>query len=351
MTQTRPRVFFTAPNIHPEATGEEFVAWKWAEALSELVDLTVFSFERASKSQTLAETLPGARVITQPMPRLFARFPRFEAMAKPSYPIYMRAVRRTLRENRGAFDIAHQIMPQAARYPIPLRGNGVPYVIGPLGGALETPEAFQGEGASAAWYTRARALDHWRFRHDPWLRASYAESDLVLGVAPYMEDVLGNIPLKRFAPVLELGVADLAPLPPKSQTSGPVKLLHVGRGVRTKGLRDVVRAMGHLKESHPDLTLTSAGTGEEIAICKGEAETLGIADRITFLGQIDRAAVEELYKAADIFAFPSYREPAGPSASPHKARCPPVRGSWGRRRCRPPCKVLPPQRGQSDPER
>ena len=306
----RLKVFLTAPNIHPTATGEEFSAWKWAEALSELVDLTVFAFQRDNR-QPLGETLPNARVITTPMPRVFARFPRFEAMAKPTYPIYMAKAKKALRES-GPYDIAHQIMPLAARYPCPLRGQGMPYVIGPLGGALKTPDAFRNEGRAAAWYTRLRGIDAWRFRHDPWLRASYSEAELVIGVAPYMQDVLGDIAIKRFVPMLEIGIEDLAPLPPSTpRNDGTFRLLHVGRGVRTKGLRDVIRAMGLLKDDVPGLRLVSAGTGEDLEACRAEVHELGIADRVDFVGHIDRDAVEALYQEADVFAFPSYREPAG----------------------------------------
>lgn len=188
----------------------------------------------------------------------------------------------------------------------------MPYVIGPLGGALKTPDAFRNEGRAAAWYTRLRGIDAWRFRHDPWLRASYSEAELVIGVAPYMQDVLGDIAIKRFVPMLEIGIEDLAPLPPSTpRNDGTFRLLHVGRGVRTKGLRDVIRAMGLLKDDVPGLRLVSAGTGEDLEACRAEVHELGIADRVDFVGHIDRDAVEALYQEADVFAFPSYREPAG----------------------------------------
>lgn len=304
------RVLLTAPDVYHQATGEAFVAWRWAEALSDEVELTVFCFGDDNK-EPLKHALPKARVVTAPKPRLFSRFKRFEAMAKPHYPAFMKSAHRFMREHRGQFDIAHQIMPQGARYPIPLRGHGVPYVVGPLGGSLETPKAFRSEAKSAAWFTKARALDHWRFRNDPWLRRSYADAALVLGVAPYVNDILSDIQLRRFETVLELGVQDIPPAPQRDGEKSEIKLLHVGRGVRTKGLRDVVRALSILKDEFPDLTLLSAGTGEEIDICISEAEQLGIRDRIEFLGLIPRNEVETLYQKADIFAFPSFREPAG----------------------------------------
>ena len=234
-------------------------------------------------------------------------------MLKPAWSVFSRLVKNWLAaaSARGErFDIAHQLMPQAARYATPLRHFDIPYIIGPLGGALETPVAFRDEVSGAPFFTRLRALDAYRFRHDPWLRASYMNADCVLGVAPYMRDVLADIPMRRFEPVLELGIDEVAPETPRQYEPGRIRLLHVGRGVRTKGLRDVVRALAHLTDL-PGATLTSAGTGEEIATCRAEAARLGVSERVTFLGQVARRDVEALYASHDAFCFPSFREPAG----------------------------------------
>lgn len=306
------RVLLIAPNIDGTDVGEAYVAFKWAQALAARVDLTVLSFARPGRAP-LAAQLPGAHVVTWPEPAFARRNERFNAMAKPAYPVFHRRVKRWLSRALAAgtrFDIAHQIMPQAARYPCPFVHFDIPYVIGPLGGALDTPEGFLDEVGSAPGFTRLRALDAWRFRHDPWLRRSYAGAACILGVAPYMRDILGDIALRRFEPVLELGIDDLAPEVSRPDSPGALKLLHVGRGVRTKGLRDVVRALSLLKD-RPGITLTSAGAGEEIALCRAEAARLGVADRVRFLGRIPREEVEDLYRSHDVFAFPSFREPAG----------------------------------------
>lgn len=304
----RLRVLLIAPTLSKEAIGEAFVAYKWAEALSPLVDLTVATFQ-SPRHSPISEQLPQARVVTWPRPTVLDSNPRLRAMLKPDWPIFARHVRRWLRDHAQEFDIAHQIMPQAMRYATPLRGAGVPYVIGPLGGALSTPPAFAAESGAAKWYTRLRALDHLRLRFDPFLRRSYAEAALVLGVAPYIRDHLAPVPIRDYANVLELGIE--GPAPDRSpRDDGQIRLLHVGRGVRTKGLRDVVRAIGLLKDRR-ELHLTSAGSGEEIEICRAEAARLGIADRCDFRGAIPREEVERLYAQSDIFAFPSWREPAG----------------------------------------
>jgi glycosyltransferase involved in cell wall biosynthesis len=274
--------------------------------------LTVLSFERPGR-KSLALQLPGARVVSWPEPAFVRRHERLNAMLKPAWPLFARKVRGWLQATlvKGeSFDITHQLMPQAARYASPLRHFDIPYIIGPLGGALDTPEAFRAEAGSAPLFTRLRALDAFRFRRDPSLRASYANAACILGVAPYVEEVLGAIRLQRFEPMLELGIDDAPEMEHFPLQPGKLRLLHVGRGVRTKGLRDAVRAMAHLKDL-PGVTLTSAGAGEEIALCRAEAERLGVADRVVFLGQQPRGHIEELYRSHDVFLFPSFREPAG----------------------------------------
>ena len=127
------KVLLIAPNVDGTDVGEAFVAFKWAEALGARVDLTLLSFERPGRVP-LAEQLPGVRVVTWPEPALVRRHERLNAMLKPAWPLFARRVRvwLTAALARGeTFDIAHQLMPQAARYASPLRHFALPYVIGP----------------------------------------------------------------------------------------------------------------------------------------------------------------------------------------------------------------------------
>ncbi len=307
----KPNVILLSPGFHAEDVGESYVSFKWAQALSQRVNLTTISFQRSNRPLT-ADQLPDAEVITFPEPDWLMKFERFNAMFKPAWPLYMHRVRGWIRAEQVKgrhFDIAHQIAPIAARYPSPLQGTGIPYLVGPVGGGLPTPEGFRNEVTSASWFTRLRGLDQFRFARDPWLRRSYGQAEAVLGVAPYVKDVLHLVPMKRFETMLELGVDNVPPFPARPPRGG-LRLLHVGRAVRTKGLRDVVRAMAHLKDVE-GVTLISAGGGEEVAPCQAEAEALGVADRITFLGKVPREKVDQLYEDADIFIFPSFREPTG----------------------------------------
>ncbi|MEM9969472.1 MAG: glycosyltransferase family 4 protein [Pseudomonadota bacterium] len=311
-TPDRLRVLVVAPHLDGAGLGEVYSIFKWLEALAERTDLTVVTLKRDDR---LKAQLPGANVIVFHEPQLLFRMQRFNAVAKPWQPIFFARLRRWLRSKLAAgerWDIVHQILPQAMRYAVPLAGLGVPYVVGPLGGSLETPEAFKTEVEKGGLLARLRALDHWRLRHDRSLRRGYENADLVLGVAPYIQDTLAaaGIRLKRFEAVLERAHEGTFPEVTRTSGAGEAHLLHVGRAIRTKGLRDVIRALARLTDL-PDVRLTSAGDGPDLAACKAEARALGVADRVTFLGRVPREQVDALYAAADVFCFPSFREPMG----------------------------------------
>jgi glycosyltransferase involved in cell wall biosynthesis len=234
-------------------------------------------------------------------------------MMKPGYlPFYLRA-RRWIREAlaRGErFDLAHQPVPVAMRYPCPAAGLGIPFVMGPVGGSLQSPPAFAAEEGTAPWYVGLRRVDSLRIQHDRPLRRTYEQASCVLGIAPYVKDFLSGIPLTRFEVMSETGIDELAaPVDRTGRRGDPIRLLFVGRLVRTKGARDAIRALGLL--GGPPAVLDVVGDGPDRAACEALTAELGLADQVRFHGRRPREQVADCYRAADIFVFPSYREPGG----------------------------------------
>lgn len=304
-------ILVLAPRLNGTVTGEAYTAFKLLEAMAPLCRLTILAHE-VRVGPPLAEQIPAARVHTFDEPAWAGRQKRLSSMLKLGVFSFNRQAAEWLRgPGQGTrFDLAHQMLPRAPRYPTVLRHGSTPYVLGTVGGALPTPPAFAGEMEGEAWFTRLRGLDHLRMAWDPALRASYGRADLVLGVAPYMQDILAPLPIKRFEPFLGIGVSDLAPEIRRPVRPGALKLLHVGRTVRTKGLRDTIRALAHLSDL-PNVTLTAVGDGPDMKTCQDEAVRLGVADRVVFTGRLSRDEIEARYKQADVFVFPSFRESMG----------------------------------------
>lgn len=260
----------------------------------------------------LSRQLPGVRIIEWEEPPGLGRAERLNSMVKPAYvPFYWRARRwtRAALARGERFDVAHQPVPLAMRYPSPVAGLGIPFVVGPVGGSLKSPPAFASEEGSNPWYMGLRRLDELRLRHDPLLRRTYQQAGCVLGIAPYVQNHLADVRVRRFEVMTDSGLSAMPEPVNRAGRAGPVRLLYVGRLVRTKGVRDAIRAVGQI--CGLPVLLDVVGDGFDRGACEALAAQLGIAEQVRFHGWLPGPRVGEFYRSADMFVFPSYREPGG----------------------------------------
>jgi glycosyltransferase involved in cell wall biosynthesis len=127
---------------------------------------------------------------------------------------------------------------------------------------------------------------------------------LELGVTSKVEVIASGIDVRRFDSASRseelrrsIGVCD-----------GERMLLFVSRLAREKNVELLLEALAHCTRS---AKLVIAGDGPERAALEEFSFRLGIADRVTFLGQMERERLPELYASADAFVFPSVTETQG----------------------------------------
>jgi glycosyltransferase involved in cell wall biosynthesis len=96
------------------------------------------------------------------------------------------------------------------------------------------------------------------------------------------------------------------PEPPArpAQTDGPYTLLSVGRLVPKKGYAGLIEALGRLPKDL-DWRFRHVGGGPLKDALQAEAQRLGIAERITWLGAKPQETVLEEYRGADLFILNS----------------------------------------------
>jgi glycosyltransferase involved in cell wall biosynthesis len=295
-----------------EDVGEAWLGFQWAKRLVARHEVTILTYHKRGRNP-LSRQLPGVRVVEWPEPALVGKAERLNSLLKPGWvPFYVHA-RRWIRERLAAgerFEVAYQINPVAIRYPSPAVGLGIPYVIGPVGGSLSTPPGFVIDEDTTPWYVQLRRLDQFRLRADPWLRKTYAQASCVIGIAPYVKDVLADIPLRRFEVMSDFGIDSLPVAADRAiRDSRDIRLLFVGRVIRTKGVRDALSALSLVKAL--PVVFDVVGDGFDRAACEALSAELGLGDRVRFHGRMDRSLVDDFYRAADVFLFPSYREPGG----------------------------------------
>lgn len=184
---------------------------------------------------------------------------------------------------------------------------------GVIGCALSShlPYVVSLRGSDVPGYNeRLRWLDPLLFRHVArrvWRDAAYVASvshslrRLALETAPGADiDVIPNgVDVRLFRP----GPAD-----------SKVDLLFVGRLIERKGVDVLLRAVGDLAREHRQVTLAIAGDGPEKNRLQELSRRLGLGERVTFLGHLERTSLAELYRRASIFVLPAIRD-AMPNAA------------------------------------
>ncbi|WP_339950765.1 glycosyltransferase [uncultured Albimonas sp.] len=156
------------------------------------------------------------------------------------------------------------------------------------------------------WAVSAHAKDIWTIpdweKREKLAEAAFAVTCTASGAAE----------LRRLAPTdARVGLVyhglDLTrfPDPPeRGAAEGPLRLLSVGRLVAKKGYDDLLEALARLP-AEVDWRFDHIGGGDLKASLAARAESLGLADRIRWLGKKDQTEVVAAMRAADLFVLPS----------------------------------------------
>jgi glycosyltransferase involved in cell wall biosynthesis len=118
----------------------------------------------------------------------------------------------------------------------------------------------------------------------------------------YLEGLAGSATCKIHLIYNGVSIKD-CPLAPAPMTP-PIKIVALGRFVRTKGFDVLLRAAKILTSQGIDLHLTLAGWGPRGLLWKSLAFRLGLGSRVSFPGFIPYNQVSGLLTGADVFVMP-----------------------------------------------
>lgn len=115
---------------------------------------------------------------------------------------------------------------------------------------------------------------------------------------------------------------------PSSDTTGPKRILSVSRLCAWKGVDDTLRALASLTVDAglSDWELCIVGEGEERSALEALTTQLGIANKVRFVGRLDRDATLAEFARCNLFCLPSWAEPFGIVYLEAMARTRPVIG-------------------------
>ena len=89
------------------------------------------------------------------------------------------------------------------------------------------------------------------------------------------------------------------------------KLLYVGRLHSSKGINVLIHAFSQVLKKYPQLHLDIIGQGDILRELNELVESLGVSEKVSFLGGKDKEAVLKAYKGSYCTIIPSYSEAFG----------------------------------------
>jgi glycosyltransferase involved in cell wall biosynthesis len=143
----------------------------------------------------------------------------------------------------------------------------------------------------------------------PVIRRTWRGAETVVAKCRREADAIRAVDPRAPVRIIPNGVA-LGAFPPADPVpdGGPVRLLCVGRLIEHKGQRDLIRAVGRLRDAGVAVTLDLVGSGDARAAYEAEVAALRLGDRVRFLGYVPREAIARCYAAAHAFVLPSASE-------------------------------------------
>ena len=217
-------------------------------------------------------------------------------------PLLSRAVRAVWKEHqRGPFDLLHAFWADEPGLVAVTCANllRIPSIVSLAGGELaDLPEIAYGGQLNTA----NRLMTRTAMR-----RAKY-----VTAGSRYLQNRAEqrlNKPVSRLP--LGVDIARFSPDDARGPTSGSTLLLSVASLVPVKDHSTLLAAFAATRELFPDARLSLVGDGPLRESLRRRAEELGVADSVTFHGDLSHDRLPDLYRSADLCVLSSRFEAQG----------------------------------------
>lgn len=277
------RICVFARTFLPKIGGAEWITYNLARALQNRGhDITVLTRMRFRRGGPLPE---GVRVVRHP--RLLSK----QWGTRMLLP-FLHGVR-----FRYGIDIVHchAAYPQAYIASAFKRQTGIPYLI-----TVHGTEIVQGERERTIPRVERRVMDAAR------------DAGAVVAISRYMAQQIASagVPEDRI-PRIGCGV-DVQRFATATPFRRPRRYLFtLARMHKIKGIDILLKAWAQVMDAHPEWDLLVAGDGPEIQTYRGLSHSLGLDNRVEFLGSVSEDFKPSLYRGAGLFVCSSHLEHFG----------------------------------------
>jgi glycosyltransferase involved in cell wall biosynthesis len=320
------RVLISAIACHPHQGSESHVGWAAVSVLAPRHDITVLTHTSSVEDlQAAAREKPALRnvrfigvgkTVAWHPNRLLARLQswgQYTSWCRDAHAIASRLVR------TDNFDIAHHVTYATWRQTSPLYDIGIPWVLGPVGGAEQLPGRFR---AALSLQTRlfesARDISTQVAKRSPKLKRSLQSAAFVLASTLETEKLLTTMGVHKerigLSPAIFMP-SDRIAVFKSNKAKAPSSHLRIFAGGNLegrKGLALALHALAEAKKRGVPFVFTFAGYGPELPHLKQLAARLALdSNCVSFRDSLPLDKYRDALQNSDVYLLPSLRESGG----------------------------------------
>ena len=311
------RILLSAFSCSPDRGSEPGIGWNWVRQVSRHHEVWVLMLGEYREQMEKALT-PNIHPVYVPSPQNYYRL--VDSGLRGSEWVYYYwwqwkayRVAKKLHAEIG-FDLAHHVTFGSWRAPSFLSLLPIPFIWGPIGGGESVPKSLRRElGWKGHLFETIRDLSQRASRWDPCVRLTMRRARVILAANRETCEILPRRFQAKARTLFNTGMSvaetDQAPAIPRKP--GEFLVLFVARLDPHKGGTLAIQAFQQFATQRGNARLIIIGDGPERARLVALASSMGLAERVRFLGKVPRQEVFGWMKAMDVLLFPSLRDSGG----------------------------------------
>jgi glycosyltransferase involved in cell wall biosynthesis len=311
------KVLLSAYQCGPGMGSVSQIGWEWYARLARRVPVTLVTHVRNRKCLTGAGApLPGTEVIyidtewfARPLYKLASWLFRNSEHAvflisSADFFMYDCAALRVLSTRRIDWSVVHAVTPVSPLAATRLHRLGIPLVVGPWNGGLQSPTTFpEIMSADSGWLYKIRGAAH---LFDRWFQCTSRAACILSANKATDHSLRGVRTVRMIENGVDLDIFQAA----AASSAGALRILFAGRLIPAKGVSMLLEAVSRLRSEIP-LCVTIIGDGPLREALQEESAARDLTDIVQFTGALPLPEVARHMGEADLFCLPSVRESGG----------------------------------------
>lgn len=314
-------ILLSAYSINPFRGSEDAVGWNWLLQLyknfneeNDKIYVVTKKFNEEDTVRGIEEAkLKNVELAIVDVPEALNWFREKHSVFHHMYYIlWQKEAYKWAKKSKIKFDIIHHVSMGNYRITGKMYKIKDAYTIfGPVGGGQTTPPALKYYYSKQKVYENYRELVNKVFMYIPWYKKHIKQFDAVYTTNFETKNIIEKLSGRKCEVIADISVPnEMKFLEIQERHNDKIRIIYVGRFIELKGLMFLVDVVKNIKTQR-DFEVVLYGSGELEESLRKKINELHLENVMHIFGQVEHTEISQIYRDADIFAHPTFRDSSG----------------------------------------